>query len=186
MTDQEKLDEIQRTPIAGAAPADNEALPISRDEIVSLLRAAFIYIDRTDEAPALATRLRETIKKLEVNLVRRRTPEESLDPEAHAAAEREQDHYYNFDDGTLAKYLPRPGHAPQQIIADAKGRMLCLARNEHTADLICNGINFLVLATAQAQADGKLPAMAAEPGCAPEDRPRIVLPPGAGKIIPIK
>lgn len=51
-----------------------------------------------------------------------------------------------FPDGTLMKFIDRPGFAPQCLLVDGAGRQFGIARNSGVADMIANGVNFLHLA----------------------------------------
>lgn len=52
-----------------------------------------------------------------------------------------------FPDGSLAKYFPRPGFAPQVLLVDATGAQLGVLRNEDIGNLVCNALNLLVIAS---------------------------------------
>lgn len=57
-----------------------------------------------------------------------------------------QDEFNLFPDGTLMKWMDRPGFEPQCALFDGKGRQFGVVRNPAVADLICNGVNYLHLA----------------------------------------
>jgi len=84
-----------------------------------------------------------------------------------------------FEDGTLMKYIERPGFAPQCILVDGAGREFGVARNSAVADMICNGVNALNLAMVlqlKEDQDKRIEQQAANnPGGAP---PALLLPPG--------
>lgn len=58
-----------------------------------------------------------------------------------------------FSDGTVMKYIERPGFAPQQLLVDGAGRQYGVIRNASVADLICNGVNMFHLAKVQMDAE---------------------------------
>lgn len=87
-----------------------------------------------------------------------------------------------FPDGTMMKFIERPGFAPQCLLVDGTGRQFGIARNSGVADLICNGVNFMHLAAVtheaekQAQArgeiesvEGKAPPLIITPNSKPSD-----------------
>ena len=72
------------------------------------------------------------------------------------------------------KFLDRPGYPPQCLIVDGAGREFAVARNYEVADLICNGVNALHLATVMQAAEQAEKIRAANPGGPP---PPLLLPP---------
>lgn len=63
------------------------------------------------------------------------------------AREEDATEFTLFPDGSLAKYFPRPGFAPQVLLVDATGAQLGVLRNEDIGNLVCNALNLLVIAS---------------------------------------
>jgi hypothetical protein len=83
-------------------------------------------------------------------------------------------------DGTLMKFMERPGYAPQCLLVDGAGRQFGVVRNAEVADLICNGVNALHLAHVMQAAEQAEKVRAANPGGEP---PALLLP-GGGTGLP--
>lgn len=58
-----------------------------------------------------------------------------------------------FSDGTVMKYVERPGFAPHCLLVDGVGRQYGVIRNPAVAELICNGVNMFHLAKVQFDAE---------------------------------
>jgi hypothetical protein len=65
------------------------------------------------------------------------------------------DEIATFEDGSVFKYMPRPGPTEHQILVDASGKQYGIIRNENLADFICNACNMFVLAQIKCEAEGK-------------------------------
>jgi hypothetical protein len=77
-------------------------------------------------------------------------------------------------DGTLMKFVERPGFAPQCLLVDGAGRQFGVARNAEVADLIVNGVNALHLARVMMHAEEQAKLEKENPGGPP---PALLLPP---------
>lgn len=59
-----------------------------------------------------------------------------------------------FSDGSVVKYLPRPG-STQCVIVEATGKHLAITKDANIADWICNACNLMVFASAKAEIEGR-------------------------------
>jgi hypothetical protein len=111
-------------------------------------------------------------------------PLASLQPEANVAGtdaklvpgkETANNTEFNLHpDGSVMKFVERPGFAPQCLLVDGAGRQFGVARNAAVADLIVNGVNAMHLAKVMMDAEDKAKLEKENPGGPP---PALLLPP---------
>lgn len=75
-------------------------------------------------------------------------------PVERAPADKEQE-LNLYEDGSCTKHCARPGSYPQRIIVDGAGRHLAITKDEVIADWICNACNLMVIASKQAESEGR-------------------------------
>lgn len=78
------------------------------------------------------------------------------------------------EDGTLVKYIERPGYAPQCLLVDGAGRQFGVVRNAEVADMISNAVNAMHLAVVMQRAEEQAKRAEENPGGPP---PALLLPP---------
>lgn len=54
-----------------------------------------------------------------------------------------------FSDGSVLKWLPRPGSATQCILVEATGIQIAIVKDVNFAEFLCNAANIFVIATAK-------------------------------------
>lgn len=54
-----------------------------------------------------------------------------------------------FSDGSVLKWMPRPGAKEQCILVEATGIQIAIVKNQNFAEFLCNAANIFVIATAK-------------------------------------
>ncbi len=129
--------------------------------------------------PAAQSQVPEELKQLDNAPIAAIKPADNIIvlPETKVVRGKETANSVEFqlhEDGTLIKYIERPGFAPQVLLVDGVGRQFGIARNAEVGDMICNGVNALHLAHVMQMAEDQKKAADANPGGNP---PPLLLPP---------
>lgn len=78
------------------------------------------------------------------------------------------------EDGSVMRYIERPGYSPQCLLVDGAGRQYGVVRNADVAEMVCNGVNFLHLAGTTLAAEQQAARLEENKGGPP---PAFLLPP---------